>query len=344
MIFRFAQPWFALLALALPFVITLAWRRRRPAFLVSDTTTFVAAAATRRPPLRWPLLLHAAGLLCCVVALMRPQAGIERLIERAEGVDIMLVLDVSGSMQSYDVPEALDRGPAIASAIQSGALKDRLTTAQDELRQFVEGRPNDRIGVIAFARQPYMVCPPTLDHDFLLSHLATLKPGMLPDGTNIATPLGSATARLKDSPSRRRIIVLFTDGEQNVDSSLSPRQAALLAKDNRATIHTVGIGSDRAIILVNDTFGNQSLQRSPAGLDQALLEELAGTTGGRYFAARDAAGFQKVMHEIDALEKTSLETPRYRDYREQFPWWLGAGLALMLAAFVLEHTVLRTDP
>ena len=117
MIFRFAQPWFALLALALPFVITLTWRRRRPAFLVSDTTTFVAAAATRRPPLRWPLLLHAAGLLCCVVALMRPQAGIERLIERAEGVDIMLVLDVSGSMQSYDVPEALDRGPAIALSL-----------------------------------------------------------------------------------------------------------------------------------------------------------------------------------------------------------------------------------
>ncbi|MFA5205161.1 MAG: VWA domain-containing protein [Lentisphaeria bacterium] len=344
MIFRFAQPWFALLLPVVLAAAVLAWRRRPPAFLVSGTAAFAAAAAGRRTPWRWPLLLTVAGLGCGVVALMRPQAGVERLIERAEGVDIMLVLDVSGSMQSYDVPESLDNGPEIARAIRDGTLKTRLATAQEELRRFVEGRPNDRIGLIAFARLPYMACPPTLDHDFLLNHLATLEPGMLPDGTNIATPLGSATARLKDSPSRRRVAVLFTDGEHNVDASLSPRQAALLAKDNRVALHTVGIGSARAVILARDPFGNQGLQRSPAGLDQPLLEELAASTGGRYFAARDAAGFQKVMREIDALEKTSLEAPRYLDYREQFPGWLGAGLVLLLAGFLLEHTLLRTDP
>ena len=231
----------------------------------------------------------------------------------------------------------------ISNAIQSGRLKNRLDTAKAELGKFVERRPNDRIGLLAFARIPYMVCPPTLDHDFLLNHLETLEPGMLPDGTNIAAPVASATGRLKDSPSRRRVMALFTDGENNVDAKLSPRQAATLAKEFKVSIYTVGIGSDRSFVIVSGVFGSQ-LQQAPAGLDQKLLEEMATTTGGRFFLAQDGRSFTRVMEDIDKLEKTKIEAPRYLDYKDLFMPWLLTALILILLAVLLENSVLQTVP
>jgi len=344
-VFRFLHPWFALLLIPLLVGIWLTLRRKPPALQVSTLKPFAATGPRRSPwhPTFWPLFLYATGLALAIIALMRPQAGSEKTIERTEGIDIMLVLDVSGSMQSFDPPPEIDSVSAISNAIQSGRLKNRLDTAKAELRKFVERRPNDRIGLLAFARIPYMVCPPTLDHDFLLNHLETLEPGMLPDGTNIAAPVASATGRLKDSPSRRRVMALFTDGENNVDAKLSPQQAATLAKEFKVTIYTVGIGSDRSFIIVSGVFGSQ-LQQAPAGLDQKLLEEMATTTGGRFFLAQDGRSFTRVMEDIDKLEKTKIEAPRYLDYKDLFMPWLLTGLLLILLAVLLENSVLQTVP
>ena len=346
--FRFEQPWFALLLLLLAAGLVWAWRLPPPTLLVSDLTPFRRAFAGRRrrlPSWRLPLLLTAAGLSLCIVALMRPQAGTEQTIRHALGVDIMLVLDVSGSMQLVDVPEDYANLEQVARAVQSGVLKDRISVAKDELKRFVEKRPDDRIGLIAFSRLPYMVCPPTLDHDFLTDMLANLQAGMLPDGTNLAGPLASATHRLKDSPAKRRVVVLFTDGVNNIQDKVSPVQAAELADKFKVTIHTVGIGSPRAVMFVRGLNGGLQVRGGDeAPLDKKLLEDIAKKSGGRFFAARDSRGFSQVMDEIDRLEKVQIEGTQYREYHELFSAWLWAGLLLILAAGLLEKTFCQTLP
>lgn len=341
--FRFQYPWFALLLVPLVAALLVALRCRPPTLSVSSVSVFrTGFAGFGWRPWRWPPVIQAAGLALCVVALMRPQFGNTRFIERAEGIDIMLVLDVSGTMQLFDVPADMDV-QSIARGIQAGALKSRLDVAKEELRKFVKARPDDRIGLIVFARLPYMICPPTLDHDFLINHLEVLEPGMLPDGTNIAGPLASATYRLKDSAARRRVIAFFTDGYNNVNARVTPRQAAILARKFNIAVYTVGIGSVHAVAQTPGLFGPH-LQWAESQFDARLLEDMATATGGRYFAARDGTGFAKVMSEIAALEKTSLEVPRYVDFSDRFFPWLVAGVALIFAGFILERTWFQTVP
>lgn len=350
MVFRFANPWMVLLVIPLIIGVVLSVRRKPPTLLVSRLAPFRVAFPPRgwRHPTHIPLYLAALALLLCTVALMRPQFGNERRVERQEGIDLVLVLDVSGSMQVYDAPDRGDEGRSVVSAINAGTLLPRLDTAKAELRKFVEQRPNDRFGLIAFSRLPYLVCPPTLDHDFLLNHLANLQAGVLPDGTGIANPLVSATSRLKDSPAKRRVAVLFTDGMNNVDASITPLQAAEIAKSFNIAIYTVGIGSDCTWAVVPGFMGSRLQQvrqgGAEAGFDEGLLKAIADKTGARYFFARDQAGFAKVMKEIDALETTTLEAPRYLDYREQFMPLLVVALLLLLAALLLENSWLQTVP
>jgi len=339
------SPWFALLFPVVAVGVFFALRRRPPGVLVSEVRSY--ELANRRPgplhPVHLPVWIAGLGLCCLVAALMRPQKGVERLIEKTHGIDIMLVLDVSGSMQAYDVPPNLRTGEQVVEAIRSGRLKSRLDVAREELRRFVEKRPSDRIGLIAFARLPYTVCPPTLDHDYLVNHLVMLDAGSLPDGTGIAPAVASAVTRLEGSPAKRRVMVLFTDGENNVDAEITPLQAAKIAADKNIVIYTVGIGSNVAVMPVRTPFGT-SLQLARAGLDEKLLREMAEATGGRYFRARDAAAFARVMQEIDSLEKVELKAPRYLDYRERFMPWLVAGSVLLLIAFLLRSTLCLAVP
>jgi Ca-activated chloride channel family protein len=340
------SPWFALLLLPLVAAVVVAVRRQPPALRVSHAGPFAAATRGWRwwHPVRLPVFIAAAGLALLVIALMRPQHGIEMTIQRTEGIDIVVVLDVSGSMRAFDIPASVQTEAELARGIQNGEIKCRVDIAKEELRKFVEKRPNDRIGLIVFSKVPYVVCPPTLDRDFMLNHLQTLQAGSLPDGTGLAAPLSSATTRLKDSKAKRRVVVLFTDGMNNVEAQITPHQAAKLARTFDVTVHTVGVGSQRAVVIASGWFG-QSLQLArEAGLDEALLKEIADSTGGRYFRARDAEGFAEVMREIDALEKTEIEAPRYVDYRERFYPWLLAGAALLLLGFFLENTILMTAP
>lgn len=344
--FRFEQPWYALMLLPVLAAVWWAWRLPPPTLLVSGLTPFRRAAAGRRPWLpgwRVPLLLTAAGLCLCVVALMRPQAGTELSIRNTLGIDIMLALDVSGSMSAYDIPPRYTKGREVLEAIDAGVLQDRISMAKAELARFVERRTEDRIGMIAFARLPYMVSPPTLDHDFLVGHLQNLKAGMLPDGTNLAGPLASATYRLKDSAARRRVVVLFTDGVNNVQDKVTPAQAAKLADQFKVTVYTVGIGSNQPYIVMPDPFGRR-LQPIRDDLDEKLLTEIAQAAGGRYFAAEDADGFARVMQEIDRLEKVKVEGTQFMDYHELFSAWLWSGLGLIVLGFVLGNTRFQTLP
>ncbi len=344
--FRFQHPWYALLLL--PLAAALAWAliRRPPALAVSSAAPFKGGGLRTGPwhPSRWPLWIGALGLGLSIFALMRPQFGVEKDIRRAEGVDIMLVLDVSPSMSAYDIPAGIRSTDEAVEAIRGKKLKPRVEVAKAELIKFVQKRPDDRIGMIIFSKLPYTVCPPTMDHDFLVNNLATFEGGMLGEATNLAGPLASAVARLKESPARRRVAVFFTDGGNNVQDKVTPEQAADLARTFNIAVYTVGIGSNRALMPMPGMFGGRLVSVGGMDFDPALLQSIASKTGARYFAANDADGFARAMEEINRLEKVKMETPRYTDYSERFPPLLWAGLALILLAFLLERTVLQTVP
>ena len=198
-------------------------------------------------------------------------------------------------------------------------------------------RPNDRLGLIAFAGLPFTVCPPTLDHDFLTGHLDILEAGMFSQtagGTAPASPIAIATNNLKKSDAKRRVMVLFTDGANTVDDVITPAQAAELADDYNVTIYTVGIGSDRA--LQKGFFGRY--QMGSSDLDEEILKEIAELTDGLYIKAADQDKFKEAMEQINKLEKTTIIQPEFTTYKELFPKFLILALILGALSFLLEHT------
>lgn len=341
---RFASPWWGLAVIAVIAAMFIALKLRLPALRVPTAEPFTSSASRKKMnPMKTPYLLEGLALMCLVIAIMRPQQGLEKHIERKKGVDMILALDVSGSMKAYDLPEDMDTRQEVREAMQNEEIEKRITIANNALTKFVENRPADRLGLISFARYSYMLCPPTLDHNFLLQQLNNINAGELPDGTGLAAPITSATRRLKDSDAKRRVMVLFTDGKNNVNTSVSPPQASRIAKKFDIIIYTVGIGSSRSIIRTETPFGTR-LRGGIAGYNDKILKEIAEETGGRFFTAKNAEEFRQVMKEIDNLEKTTIEQPYYTDYHEQFLPWTLAGLAFLITAFILENTILQTVP
>jgi Ca-activated chloride channel family protein len=342
---NFAYPWMLLLYIPLIGLLLYALKRKNPTVIISSLKPFASGSGTKGFNLRSniPLILYAIATAILILALSRPQKGIEELKQRAEGIDIMLVIDVSGSMQSIDIPEKYTSGRDVAAAINSGKLKPRIDIAKEEIKKFIEKRPNDRIGLVAFAPLPYVACPPTLDHAWLFAHLEKLQPGIIGDSTGIAGPISSAVNRLKSCDSKRKVVVLFTDGKNNVNAQITPIQAAKLAKTFDVITYTVGIGSKNAFI-IQDGFMGKQLVPLKDEFDEKLLKDIADTTGGRYFTASDAEGLQKTMDEIDKLEKTSIEQPRYIDYRELAPPLVVTALIIIMSGFILSATIFLKVP
>ena len=338
--FEFAYPWvlFALLLLPLLYMLERFWRKR-PSVVVSQTLPFKAASRKRwNPTFPEYCRLLAAALL--IIALARPRTGDEKVVVRAQGIDIVLALDMSGSMRAYDVPKSFTDPRKLLEAISRKEVNNRLEVAKTEIRRFIEKRPNDRIGLLGFADLAYSFAPPTLDHAWLLARLDSLKPGMIGDATGIASPIGSAVSRLKNAASPRRVLVLFTDGTNTATNRLTPEQAAKLAKEFNIVIHTVGIGSDNAYVLA-EGYGFQKIQGS---FDEKLLSSIARVTGGTYFRAADGAGLKKVMAEINALEKTNIEQPKYVEYREYAPVLALIAVLLAVAGYCTENLFKITIP
>jgi len=341
-----AYPYAFFLFILLAVLFFFAWRRSLPALKVPFLNPFREAAGGKGKisfRYRVPLLLYTLGAALLIVALARPRKGLEEIKQRAEGIDIIAVVDLSGSMKSMDVPNSIVSEAQLRNAIKSGELKDRLEVSKNEINRFMSKRPNDRIGLIGFAQLPYNISPLTLDHGWLDAMLKPLRPGIIGDATGIAAPLASAVHRLKDSEAKRKIIVLFTDGSNNVETAITPLQAAKLAKKYDIAIYTVGIGSRLAYALQNTLFGEQLIPIQ-GEFDDALLKEIAKTSGGRYYKAEDAEGMRKAMDEIDKLEKTSFEQPRIIDYKEFAFDIMTLAAACILLAFLLEHSLLMRVP
>lgn len=335
----FQNPYLLFLLPVLFLLLFIAWKRRGAAVKVPSLQFFLQTDKGKEKfnfRKFFPLFFYALCGISMIFALARPREGLEEIRRRTEGIDIIIAIDLSGSMAVYDAPSGMSRNAA-ANAINSGRLKNRLETAKEEIRKFIEARPNDRIGLIAFAPQSYAACPPTLDHAYLLNHLENLKVGMIGDRTGLAAPVASAAQRLKDSDSKRRIVVLFTDGANNVQAKVTPLQAARLADSVGVTVYTVGIGGENSYAVQQDFFGS-SLAGVRQDFDEALLKEMAEAAAGKYYHAADAQGMKNAMKEIDKLEKTSVEQWITVNWKEFYPFFTLLAMIFLLAGFFLEHS------
>jgi Ca-activated chloride channel family protein len=269
--------------------------------------------------------LSAVAVALFSIGLARPQKGIEYTTITTEGVDIELVVDLSSSMRALDFE------------IQ-GERKDRLAVAKDVLKEFVEGRIGDRVGLIVFSRLPYTQCPLTLDYGAVLSLLERAQIGMIEDGTAIGSAIGSAVMRLKDSDAKSRIIILLTDGRNNA-GKVSPDTAANLAKELGIKIYAVGVGKRGAVPYpATDIFGRTVLTRALLPIDDESLTRIAETTGGKYWRATDADALRQIYAEIDTLEKTEATVEKYAEYRELFAYFVLPGFGLLVVGSVLRNT------
>jgi Ca-activated chloride channel family protein len=333
----FRDPELLWLLLLVPVVIFLKVRRERrgDGALVVPTLAFVAAARpTWRLRLRHlPFSLALLGYAGLVVALSRPRLGLERTESWTEGVDIFIALDASGSMAAEDFKP-----------------KNRFHVAKNAVRQFVEGRTSDRVGLLTFAGRSRTVAPLTTDRQMLLERLGGLSLGEQGDGTAIGMALGNALARLRPSKAKSKVIVLVTDGGNNA-GEIDPDTASGIAKALGVRVYTIGVGTvsgpvEIPITVRDPETGRVSERRVVANVDvdEPLLKRIASGTGAKFFRATDAKGLAETFAEIDRLEKSEIKTARFTRYREVFPRVAMPSVLLLAAAGLLAAFVLPVVP
>ncbi len=331
----FAHPYFLWLLLLLP---VLAWwkgkRGRQSAFLYSSVQLVKAVANISKwnagrvlAVMRWLTLAF------FIVALARPQFTESETKVNASGVDIVMAIDLSGSMGAEDEGFRLN-----------GKQANRVTIAKDVVKRFINKRPNDRIGVIAFAGRAYVAAPLTLDHDFLLHNVDRLELGAIEDGTAIGSGLSASLNRLRELKSKSKLVILMTDGQNNA-GKVPPLTAAEAAQALGVKVYTVGVGSKGlAKIPVTDPFGRRVYRQIQGDLDEETMQAIANKTGGKYYRADNTETLRKIYDEIDKLEKTEVEMKKYVRVKELFHWAILPGLLLLLLEVLLGNTVWRRLP
>ncbi|HYR59175.1 MAG TPA: VWA domain-containing protein, partial [Chthoniobacteraceae bacterium] len=275
------------------------------------------------------LLLFALALF--IIALARPQQGKTISHVEASGIDIMLALDVSRSMLAEDFTIG-------------GSRANRIDAVKQVTQKFIEGRPNDRIGILCFAGRPYLVSPLTLDHDWLLKNLDRVRIGLVEDGTAIGSAIASAANRLKDKEAKSKIVVLLTDGDNNA-GKITPATAAEAAKALGIKVYTIGAGTNGyAPIPVQDAFGRPVYRNIKADVDEETLKKIAAVSGAQFYRATDMKALKQIFEQIDKLEKSTVELSQYKQYRDLFPWFLASGFVLLALQTLLAQTVGRRLP
>ncbi len=331
--FEFANPlWFFALAL----IPLFAWWRGRvgmaPAVAFSTARALLDLGRRRRNARGAVLLgLISAAAAAWVVALARPQLVIAETINKSSGIDIMLVLDVSRSMLAEDFTIG-------------GQRANRFDAVKQVTNKFIDERPGDRIGIVAFAGRPYLVSPLTLDHSWLKKNLERLRIGLVEDGTAIGSAIGAAAKRLKDSDSKNRIIVLLSDGDNNA-GPVTPETAAEAANAIDIKIYTIGAGGyGPAPFPFVDAFGRTFYRRVNMEFDEETLKRVAEKTSGEYFRATNTDVLDQIYQKINQLEKSEITVSTYRDARELFHWPLLAGTVCLALHLVLANTFYRKTP
>ncbi|MBI3416200.1 MAG: VWA domain-containing protein [Verrucomicrobia bacterium] len=329
----FAHPWLLLLLLLLPLLAWLRGKRGQDsAFLYSSvqlvkgiTNLNRSRAGSILMKLRW------LTLVLLIVALARPQIGEGEAKVKASGIDIVVAIDLSGSMASEDFQ-------------LRGVQANRLAVAKDVLEQFISKRASDRIGLVAFAGRAYVAAPLTLDHEFLSQNLERLNLNTIEDGTAIGSALTASLNRLRELKSKSKIVILMTDGQNNA-GKVPPLTAAEAAQTLGVKVYTIGVGTrGTAPFPQTDVFGRKRYVQVPVDIDEETLKKIAEQTGGKYFRADKTDTLRSIYVEIDRLEKTEVEVKKYQRYREMFMWVALPGLVLLLLEIILSHTVWRKLP
>ena len=324
---EFANPKLLWLLLLVP--LTIIWyilrhKKQEASVNFSDLKGMVKLPKTWKAYLRHLLFaLKMAALSLLIVALARPQSSSTNSTSNIEGIDIVMAMDVSGSMLARDLKP------------------DRLTAAKNVASDFVKGRPGDRMGLVIFSGETFTQVPLTTDHGVMLNMLAEMKNGLIDDGTAIGDGLATAISRLKDSEAISKVIILLTDGMNNA-GSVDPYTAAEIAKLYGIRVYTIGVGTyGTAPYPVQTMFGTQ-MQQIKVEIDEKLLATIANSTGGKYFRANNNKKLDEIYQEIDKLERSKIEVTEFRRYHEEFYPLVACAIALLLLEFLLRKTIFRT--
>jgi Ca-activated chloride channel family protein len=325
----FANPEFLFLLLLIPLLAGWYYYRRKR---YSATVSFSGTAAFGMKGLHLRVVLYhllfalrMGTLFFLIVAFARPQTSLSRQDITVEGIDIVIALDISGSMLARDFKP------------------DRLDASKDVAVGFIDGRPNDRIGMVIFSGEAFTQCPLTTDHSVLKNLMTDIRSGMIEDGTALGDGLATAVSRLRTSKAISKVIILLTDGVNNM-GSLDPMSAAEISKLYGIRIYTVGVGTiGYAPVPVQTPFGIQ-LQSMEVKIDEPLLKEISTMTDGRYFRATNNAKLKQIFQEIDKLEKSKIDVTEFRKKKEEFLPLVLLALGLFIAELFLRYLYLKNIP
>jgi Ca-activated chloride channel family protein len=324
---NFAYPWLLWLLLLLPLLT--AWyifkqKEKNSSLQVSSLLIYKKHSTGKNRMIHLPFVLRMLAIGLLIVAVARPQSKNEEEKVEGEGIDIMLCLDVSGSM----VEPSFNPLP--------------LDIAKEVAVNFINQRKTDRIGIVSFESEAFTQCPLTLDHSVLKSQILAMRSGVLMQGTAIGSGLALSVERLRKSESKSKIVVLLTDGENN-SGLIDPSTAKELAKYYKIRVYTIGFDL-KSLAGSQNMSADKVMEINNKSLDESLLKDIAFQTGGQYFRAQDAAGLQTIYSEIDKLEKSKIETSRFAKYAEEFYWLAFAAAFVLLLEFWIRYKVFRKFP
>lgn len=326
---QFADGWYLWLLLVIPVAAGYVWWRRNRLITelrFSSVRSLNAGPRSIRERLvRVPLIIRFLTIAVLIIGLARPQDVSSRENISTEGIDIVLVLDISGSMLAEDFSP------------------NRLVAAKQVAGEFIGGRTNDRIGLVVFSGESFTQCPLTTDYGVLQGLLSEIKNGMIEDGTAIGLALANGVGRLKESQSKSKVMILLTDGVNN-RGEIDPITAARLAATYGIKVYTVGVGAQGMAPFPQQTpFGIRRVMQ-PVDLDEKTLKSIASMTGGSYYRATDNRALRTIYKEIDELERTKIEVTAYKRVSDLFGNWLWLGAALIILEMILSSTLLRKIP
>jgi len=323
----FGQPWYLLLLMVVPAGIW--WyaaknSKRQGSMIISD-----ASAPGLTSWKTWfrhlPFVLRLLAVIFIIAAIARPQTMYEEQYVEGEGVDIVLCIDVSGSMTAQDLQP------------------NRLEAAKQVAIDFVNKRLTDRIAVVIFSGESFTQCPLTTDHRVLISAIENIRNGLLEDGTAIGSGLGTSVDRLRTSKSKSKVILLLTDGENN-GGLIDPQTAKEIAKAFQVKVYTIGVGTDGYAPQPQNTPMGVVMQNAKVSIDEKLLTQIANETGGKYFRAKDNEGLTGIYDEINSLEKSKVEITSRTRYTQKFFPFVIAALAFLFLEMLLKFTLFRKFP
>ena len=325
---HFAYPWMLLLALVIPVMIIWQFKfgnLHQAGLKVSSLKNFQSISSWKSWFRSIPFVCRLLGILLIIIAMARPQTKNEEQRVEGEGVDIVLCIDVSGSMTAQDfTPNRMEAAKAVAAS-------------------FVEKRLTDRIGIVIFSGESFTQCPLTTDKAVLKSAIESIRNGLLEDGTAIGDGLSTGIDRLRTSKSKSKVVILLTDGENN-GGLIGPDNAKEIAKAFGIKVYTIGVGTEGFAPYPIKTDLGVIMQQQKVTIDEKLLKAIAGETGGKYFRSKDNAGLQNIYTEIDTLEKSKVEVTTITRYTEKFTPFLLAALIFLLIELVLRFTVFKKFP